>query len=123
MKHVATVLAVCAIPAAALAEPYPMPNPTGYDPYAADAIARADYAVAEERLARRLGENAADVPALVNLAAIMIETDRMARASSLFERVLAAEDMLLESADGTPVWAHQIAASGLQGRVTVGSRD
>ena len=113
--------ALCAMASAAQADPYPMDNPTGYDPYAADAIARADYAVAEERLMRRLDHNSNDVSALLNLAAVMTETSRVARASSLLEQVMGADNVLLEDSTGAPLWSHDIAAASLRGRVTLGS--
>jgi Tfp pilus assembly protein PilF len=122
MTKLLAIMAVCTIPMAAHAAPYPEASPTGYDPYAADAIERADYAVAEDRLTRRLAANTNDVPALLNLAAVMTETNRVARASSLLEQVLEAENMQLGDVDGKAVWSHDAAAAGLRGRVTMGSR-
>ena len=72
---------------------------------------------------RRLNRNQDDVPALLNLATVMNETNRVAQASRLFEQVLSADNMLLENVEGDPVWSHDVASSGLRGRVTVGSRD
>jgi hypothetical protein len=122
MTKIFAVIAACAIPVAASAAPYPVADPTGYDPYAADAIARADYEVAEQRLERRLDENGNDIAALLNLAAVMAETDRVARASSLLEQVLEADNMLLEGASGGAVWSHDAATTALRARVTVGAR-
>ena len=116
------IAAACALPVAAQAAPYPEAHPTGYDPYAADAIERADYAAAEDRLLRRLAENDGDVSAMLNLATVMMETDRAARASSMLERVLDAENVQLTSVDGEPVWSHDAATAGLRGRVMIGSR-
>lgn len=123
MRKCFGILGVCMISATASAQPYPVANPTGYDPYAADAIERADYASAEDRLLRRLEDNDADTSALLNLAAVMSETDRVARASTLLERILATDNVLLETAGGDPVWSHDVAMAALQGRVVVGSRD
>ncbi|MGP1282570.1 MAG: tetratricopeptide repeat protein [Parasphingopyxis sp.] len=122
MTKLLAILAVCALPVAAQAAPYPEAHPTGYDPYAADAIERADYAAAEDRLVRRLNEDENDVSAMLNLAAVMMETNRAARASSMLEQVLEAENVQLGHADGGTVWSHDAATAGLRGRVTVGSR-
>lgn len=122
MTKLLAIMAVCALPIAAQAAPYPEASPTGYDPYAAEAIERADYAVAEDRLTRRLAADTGDVPALLNLAAVMTETDRVARASFLLEQVLEEENMQLVDVDGEPVWSHDAAIAGLRGRVTMGSR-
>lgn len=115
-------MAVLALPMAAQAAPYPQAAPTGYDPYAADAIQRADYAVAEDRLVDRLNDNSADVAAMLNLATVMMETNRAARASSLLEQILESENMQLGSTDGEAIWSHDAALASLRGRVTVGSR-
>lgn len=122
MTKLLAVMAVCALPVALQAAPYPEASPTGYDPYAADAIERADYALAEDRLMRRLAEDDGDVSAMLNLAAVMIETDRVASASSILERVLAADNVELGSVDGGPIWSHDAAMATLRGRVVVGSR-
>ncbi|MEM8697225.1 MAG: tetratricopeptide repeat protein [Pseudomonadota bacterium] len=122
MTKLLAVMAVCTLPMAAQAAPYPEAHPTGFDPYAAEAIQRADYAAAEDRLMRRLSENADDVSAMLNLAVVMMETNRAARASSMLERVLDSENVQLGSTDGTAVWSHDAATAGLRGRVTVGSR-
>lgn len=116
------IAAACALPVAAHAAPYPEAHPTGYDPYAADAIERADYAAAEDRLMRRLAENGGDVSAMLNLATVMLETNRAARASSMLERVLDAENVQLSNVDGEPVWSHDAATASLRGRVMIGSR-
>lgn len=122
MKKIIAFSMICGLATAASAAPYPVADPAGYDPYASAAIERADYAVAEERLERRLDENGGDVSALLNLASIMMATDRAARASSIYERVLDAENVLLETPDGDAVWSHQAAAQSLGGRVRVGAR-
>lgn len=122
MRKITGFTILCALPTIALSAPYPVTNPTGYDPYAAAAIERADYIAAENRLERRLDQNADDVSALLNLASVMMATDRAARASSLYERVLNAENVLLETAAGEPVWSHDAASESLGGRVSIGSR-
>lgn len=122
MTKLLAIMAVCTLPMAAQATPYPEDNPTGYDPYAAAAIERADYAVAEDRLMQRLAADSGDVPALLNLAAVMTETNRVARASYLLEQVLEQDNMQLGSVDGEAVWSHDAAVEGLRGRVTMGSR-
>lgn len=122
MTKLFAIIAVCALPMAAHAAPYPEAHPTGFDPYAVAAIERADYAAAEDRLMRRLAEDNGDVSAMLNLAVVMMETDRVARASSILERVLEAENVMLGAADGTAVWSHDAASAGLSGRVTIGAR-
>ena len=52
----------------------------------------------------------------------MVETNRMARAASLYRSVLEGEDMLLEAGDGSAISAHAIASEALNVRVQVGSR-
>ena len=115
-------MAVCTLSSAVLAAPYPQLHPTGYDPYAVDAIQRADYGTAKARLEQRLAEDGGDIAALLNLAAIYMATNRAARASSLLERVLAAENLQLGDMDGKPVWSHDAALAGLRGRVMIGAR-
>ncbi len=122
MKKYLVFLAACTLPAVAQATPYPVAHPTGFDPYASEAIMRADFDSAEARLTERLDANSNDIAALLNLAAVMSETNRVARASSLLEQVLESENVLLEGVDGTPVWSHQAATAVLRGRVTIGSR-
>ncbi|QLC24557.1 tetratricopeptide repeat protein [Parasphingopyxis algicola] len=122
MTKLLAMIAVCTLPMAAQAVPYPEAHPTGYDPYAVDAIERADYATAEDRLMRRLSEDESDVSAMLNLAAVMMETNRAARASSMLEQVLETENVQLGHADGGAIWSHDAATAGLRGRVTVGSR-
>lgn len=122
MTKLLAIMAVCALPVAAHAVPYPEANPTGFDPYAAEAIERADYAAAEDRLMRRLAENGDDVSAMLNLATVMMETNRVARGSSILERVFEADNIRLGSVDGDAVWSHDAAATGLRGCVTVGAR-
>lgn len=114
--------ALCATPALAVAAPWPEANPTGYDPYAADAIQRLDYDAAEQRLVRRLDADGSDVSALLNLAAVMGATNRVARASYLYEQVLEADNVLLSLPDGSPVWSHELAQQGLAARAAVANR-
>ncbi|QLC21833.1 tetratricopeptide repeat protein [Parasphingopyxis sp. CP4] len=122
MTKFLAIAAICALPMAAQAAPYPEAHPTGFDPYAASAIERGDYAAAENRLMRRLAENEGDVPAMLNLATVMMETDRVARASSMLEQVLEAENVQLGNLDGAAIWSHDAASAGLRGRVTLGAR-
>ena len=122
MTKFLAIAAICALPMAAQAAPYPEAHPTGFDPYAVSAIERGDYAAAEDRLTRRLAKNGDDVPAMLNLAAVMMETNRVARASSMLEQVLEADNIQLGNLDGAAVWSHDAASAGLRGRVTIGTR-
>ncbi len=121
MKKLA-ILALCGLPAVALADPGLVPNPTGFDPYASEAISRLDYQAAETRLMRRLDADGADVSAMLNLAAVMQATNRTPRASRLYEEVLAADNVQLALPDGSPVWSHEIAENALDSRATVAGR-
>lgn len=122
MRKAMLIAAACAIPAAASAEPRLGPQPTGFDPYAAAAIERLDYDAAEARLAGRLADNGGDVSALLNLAAVMNATEREPRAWALYEQVLSAENTRLALPDGSPVWSHDVARSGLAARPTMVAR-
>jgi hypothetical protein len=59
---------------------------------------------------------------MLNLAAVMMETNRVARASSMLEQVLEADNIQLGNLDGAAVWSHDAASAGLRGRVTIGTR-
>lgn len=122
MRKFAGFVALMALPAAVAAAPYPTETIEGFDPYASEAIARGELGVAEARLERRIDEQGADAPSLLNMAAIMVETNRMAHAASLYRSVLEGEDMLLEAGDGSAISAHAIASEALNVRVQVGSR-
>ncbi|MEQ9663057.1 MAG: hypothetical protein RLN87_10970 [Parasphingopyxis sp.] len=122
MRKFAGFVVLMALPAAVAAAPYPTETIEGFDPYASEAIARGELGVAEARLERRIDEQGADAPSLLNMAAIMVETNRMARAASLYRSVLEGEDMLLEAGDGSAISAHAIASEALNVRVQVGSR-
>jgi len=115
--------AICALPGIATAGvPYQESSAGGYDRYAADAIVRGDYAAAEDRLVRRLDANGQDVSAMLNLATVMAATQRSVRASLLYEQVLAGDEVILETYDGSPVSSHQLADRALRARVQVGAR-
>lgn len=123
MKRIVLFAALCALPGiAAAGAPYQEFRTGGYDPYAADAIARGDYIAAEDRLLRRLDANGQDVSAMINLASVMVATQRVARASSLYEQVLASDEVVLQSFDGSPISSHQLAQRVLSARVRVGAR-
>ncbi len=121
MKKLA-ILALCGIPVVALADPGLVPHPTGFDPYASEAISRLDYQAAETRLMRRLDADNTDVSAMLNLAAVMQATNRSPRASRLYEDVLTADNVQLALPDGSPVWSHEIAGNALNSRATVAAR-
>lgn len=78
-----------------------------------DAFAQGDYVRAERVLAaeRRVFPNSPEV--LINLAAVYARTGRVQQAASLYRRVLAREDVLLDLNADRTASAHMIAQTGL----------
>ena len=111
---VTPLLVVASLPIAAVANPV--------DNYAADHITAAKYDVAMTRLEQVVREDALDETALLNLALVYRHKGRTAEAAKLYRRVLAHEDALLDTVDGKPRWAHDIARAGLGGITTIALR-
>ena len=107
------VIAV-SVPALALAGPV--------DNYAAQPISAAKYDVAMVQLERIVREDALDETALLNLALVYRHKGRMADANKLYRRVLAHDNVLLDTVDGKPRWAHDVARAGLGNMVTIALR-
>lgn len=122
MKCLILLAPLTALSAAAVAQPPRAPMQTGYDPYASSAIERANLADAEQRLERRLAADSGNVPAMLNLAHVLGETDRPAGALFYYERVLGAENRLLEGLDGEPVWSHDLARRGMTAMPAMAAR-
>ena len=83
------------------------------DPYAHAAIARADFDTAERHLRaeQRVFPDKPEV--LLNLAAVLARTGRTDGARSLYQRVLANENVSLIRADRSTADAHAVAHAGL----------
>ena len=77
------------------------------------AIAKADYSGAEALLAPKVaaGDRAPEV--LLNLAAVYTRTGRNADAARIYRMVQGTENVLMEAANGAPVWSHDLATRGL----------
>ena len=101
-------------PALALAGPV--------DNYATLPISAAKYDVAMVQLERIVREDALDETALLNLALVYRHKGRMADATKLYRRVLAHDNVLLDTVDGKPRWAHDVARAGLGNMVTIALR-
>lgn len=115
MKCLVIPLIVAApLPFAAVANPV--------DNYAARPIMAAKYDVAMAKLERVVREDALDESALLNLALVYRHKGRLRDATTLYRRVLAQENMLLDTVDGPPRWAHDVARVGLGTLVTTASR-
>lgn len=54
-----------------------------------------------------------DPMTIANLASLYVRTGRTARAHRLYRGLLGLENVLLERADGPPVWSHQLAERAL----------
>ncbi len=79
-----------------------------------EALARGDYARAERVLVaeRRIFPGKSEVT--LNLAAVYARTDRAPLAVSLYERVLADDDVLMDIDAGGTVSAHRLAKAALR---------
>ena len=108
------LLVAASLPIAAVADPV--------DNYAAQPIAAARYDVAMAKLERVVREDALDETALLNLALVYRHKGRVSDATKLYRRVLAHDNVLLDSVDGKPRWAHDVARAGLGNMVTLASR-
>jgi tetratricopeptide (TPR) repeat protein len=106
IKYLVTPLLVAAsLPFAAVAAPV--------DNYAAQPIAAAKYDVAMAKLERFVREDAFDETALLNLALVYRHKGRIADAARLYRRVLAQENVRLDTVNGQSAWAHDVARAGL----------
>ncbi len=115
IKYLVTpLLVVASLPVAVVAAPV--------DNYAAGQISAARYDAAIVRLERFVREDALDETALLNLALAYRHKGRMTEAAKLYRRVLAHDDALLDTVDGKPRWAHEVARTGLSNIVTFASR-
>ncbi len=92
------------------------------DNYAATNITAAKYDAAMARLEQVVRQDALDETALLNLALVYRHKGRMSDATKLYRRVLAQENVQLDTVDGKPRWAHDIARAGLDGMTKIASR-
>ncbi|MFZ4746416.1 MAG: hypothetical protein ACOYLK_05900 [Sphingomonas sp.] len=111
---VTPLLVVASLPIAAVAAPV--------DNYAAQPIAAASYDVAMAKLEHVVREDAFDETALLNLALVYRHKGRVSDATKLYRRVLARDNVLLDTFDGKPRWAHDVARAGLGTMITFASR-
>jgi tetratricopeptide (TPR) repeat protein len=107
------LLVAASLPIAAVAVPV--------DNYAVQPIAAARYDVAMAKLEHMVREDALDETALLNLALVYRHKDRVSDAIKLYRRVLALDNFLLDTVDGKPRWAHDVARAGLGAMVTFAS--
>jgi tetratricopeptide (TPR) repeat protein len=110
---VTPLLVAASLPIAAVAVPV--------DNYAVQPIAAARYDVAMAKLEHMVREDALDETALLNLALVYRHKDRVSDAIKLYRRVLALDNFLLDTVDGKPRWAHDVARAGLGAMVTFAS--
>jgi len=108
------ILVVASLPFAVVAAPV--------DNYATQPIWAAKYDVAMVKLERVVREDALDETALLNLALVYRHKGRVSDATKLYRRVLAHDNVLLDTTNGTPRWAHDVARAGLGTMVTFASR-
>ncbi len=109
MNKVVSSILVASLAAAGSAAP----AQTRTDPMAAHAITRGDFAAAEQRLVaeRRIFRDRPEI--LLNLAAIYACTGRAPEARTLYEKVLATDDVLMDLSTDQSASSHQVAQTGL----------
>lgn len=112
------------IPAVALAAAFvtPAQSQERQGEFSHTAIIAGQYASAERELRDDMRVNGAQPEALLNLAAIMVQTGRASEANSLYQRVLAARDIEMLLANGNVASSHNIARTGLRRLVPAGEQ-
>lgn len=81
---------------------------------ASSAIVQGAYADAEAKLLTELRSNPDQPEALLNLAAVYSKTGRTGEARSIYNRVLAQDEVLMDLASNRTAGSHAIARTGLQ---------
>jgi Flp pilus assembly protein TadD len=115
-KYIAIALLV-ATPLAQASAANPVDN------YGADVIIKAGkYQQAAVRLEARVAQVPKDETALLNLALAYRHIGREADAQTAFRRVLALEDVILDTTDGRAVSSHALARYGLKQPTTLSLR-
>lgn len=115
-KYIAIALLVAA-PLAQVSAANPVDN------FGADATIKAGkYQQAALRLEARVAQVPKDETALLNLALAYRHIGREADAQTAFRRVLALDDVVLDTADGRTVSSHALARRGLAQIATLTSR-
>jgi len=110
-KYLVTpLLVVASLPVSAVADPV--------DNYAAQPIKAAKFDIAMAKLERVVRADALDETALLNLALVYRHKGRSADAAKLYRRVLAHENVRLDTVEGKSVWAHDVARAGLSSTTT-----
>ncbi len=92
------------------------------DNYSANAVMAAKYSVAITTLSGDLVRNPRDESALINLAIALRRTGRVAEAQTLYRRVLALEEVELDTVNGTAMSSHEVARRGLGLNTQLSSR-
>ena len=91
----------------------PLTMAAAQDQVAFKAIAKADYTSAESKLAAQVAAGDREPGVLLNLAAVYSKTGRGTQAVQLYRMVQAEQNVLMEGANGAPIWSHDIATRGM----------
>ncbi len=97
------MVALVAISAPALAQEY------GYQQIADGKLLLAESTLEAARVAEPR-----EPSVMINLAAIYARTGRAEQAQTMYQQVLATDNVLLEMGDHRPAWSHSLARRGLQ---------
>lgn len=100
-------------PLALIAAPAQAQSSDG-DRVASTAIAKGDFAGAEQMLLRELRIHPDRPELLINLAAVYVKTGRQGEARVLYQRVLSQDDVLLDLTPDQALGSHALAATGLR---------
>lgn len=104
MRSILVLAALAAIPVSAAA---------AQDQVAYRAIKNADYSAAETHLASQVAAGEREPGVLLNLAAVYSKTGRGAEAVAMYRMVQAEKNVLMEAANGAPIWSHEVATRGI----------
>lgn len=100
---------LAAVPVALMAFPA-----QAQDAVATTAIVSGDFASAESKLLGELRIHPGRPELLLNLAAVYAQTGRMAEARSLYTKVLAQDEVLMDLTQDRTAGSHAIARKGLR---------
>lgn len=78
------------------------------------APAAAQSPLAEVSLRHQLRTAPDDQMTIANLASLYVRSGRTAKAHRLYRGLLGLENVMLERANGDPMWSHQIAEIGIR---------
>jgi thioredoxin-like negative regulator of GroEL len=78
------------------------------------AIAAGNYAMAERQISAALRESPARPELMLNMAAVYMQTGRVAEARAMYAAVLGSPAVAVDMPSGAIVSSHDVAARGLQ---------